>query len=82
MDNKKGIKLVYAPGCFDNFEGTQEELDAIIAEIERGFENGTFIRESVELDVDDIEELTDEQIEDLAQALSLMANSDAPRNLH
>ena len=82
MEKKNGIKLIYAPGCFDNFDGTQEELDALIAEIEKGFEDGTFIRESVELDVDDIEDLTDEQIEDLAQAFSLMANSDTPRNLH
>lgn len=81
MENTKGIKLVYAPGCFDNFDGTQEELDAIIAEIEKGFEDGTLIRESVELDVDDIEELTDEQIEELMQVLHLF-NSDTPRSLH
>jgi hypothetical protein len=27
------VKVEFAPGCFDDFEGTQEELDAIINEI-------------------------------------------------
>jgi hypothetical protein len=32
MTNKP--KIVYMPGAFDDFEGTQEELDALVAEIE------------------------------------------------
>lgn len=30
---KENIKVTFAPGCFDNFEGTQEELDQLVAEI-------------------------------------------------
>lgn len=26
-------KIVFAPGCFDDFVGTQEELDELIADI-------------------------------------------------
>lgn len=26
-------KIVFAPGCFDDFVGTQEELDEIVADI-------------------------------------------------
>lgn len=48
------IKVTFAPGCFDNFEGTQEELDQYIKEIQEGFENGEFFLEA--------EELMDEEI--------------------
>ena len=33
------LKINFAPGCFDNFEGTQEELDAMVTEIQSMFEN-------------------------------------------
>jgi hypothetical protein len=38
--NKK-IKLTFAPGCFDSFEGTQEELDDLISTITDFFEGKT-----------------------------------------
>ena len=37
----KKMKLVFAPGAFDNFDGTQEELDELVAEIKNMFENAT-----------------------------------------
>jgi len=30
-----GKKVVFAPGCFDQFEGTQAELDEFVAEIQK-----------------------------------------------
>lgn len=36
MSKKKkqeGFKVEFAPGCFDQFEGTQEELDELISSI-------------------------------------------------
>ena len=36
---EKPIKIEFAPGAFDNFEGTQEELDELLAEIEYMFVN-------------------------------------------
>ncbi len=27
------LKVQFAPGCFDDFDGTQEELDALIQEV-------------------------------------------------
>lgn len=33
------MQVVFAPGCFDNFEGTQEELDALILDIQEQFAN-------------------------------------------
>lgn len=38
MKTKK-IKVEFAPGCFDNFEGTQEELDTLQQEIIDMFTN-------------------------------------------
>jgi hypothetical protein len=30
----KTTQVTFAPGCFDTFDGSQEELDALVAEIE------------------------------------------------
>jgi len=38
----KKLKVVFAPGCFDDFEGTQEELDELVAEIKSMAERGEF----------------------------------------
>jgi hypothetical protein len=48
-------KLVFAPGCFDNFDGTQEELDEMIAEIQAMVEAGTLLENSVPVDEEDEE---------------------------
>ena len=34
MTDKK-MEIVFAPGAFDHFDGTQEELDEMVAEIQR-----------------------------------------------
>jgi hypothetical protein len=39
-EEKKPIKVIFAPGAFDDFDGTQEELDAMVAEIQRLAESG------------------------------------------
>ena len=36
------IKVVFAEGSMDEFEGTQEELDAFVAEIKEMISNGAF----------------------------------------
>ena len=33
----KPLKVEFAPGCFDNFDGTQEELDGLMTEIQSTF---------------------------------------------
>ena len=40
-DEKKETKVVFAPGCFDHFEGTQEELDELVKDIQKMFEGKT-----------------------------------------
>lgn len=40
-ESKPPLKVVFAPGAFDTFEGTQEELDELMAEIQETFANMT-----------------------------------------
>lgn len=59
-DERSELKIEFAPGCFDNFEGTQEELDELITEIKRMFESGEAIEKARLIDLD---ELTDDDAE-------------------
>jgi len=43
------LKIEFAPGCFDDFDGTQEELDEIVAEISAAVEDGSFEEKSTRL---------------------------------
>lgn len=64
-EEKKKLEIVFAPGCFDNFEGTQEELDELVAEIKALVDSGELFEKSNPLDIDD---LSDEEIEILDRA--------------
>jgi hypothetical protein len=64
----KPLKVVFAPGCFDTFEGTQEELDSLIAEINAAVESGEFLENSVPMEESD---LTEEELESLLNQLNL-----------
>ena len=51
------MKVQFAPGAFDDFNGTQEELDALIAELEEMFESMTpeeLAAQSTEVDLADL----------------------------
>jgi hypothetical protein len=76
----KELKIVFAPGSFDNFEGTQEELDEFVAEITAMVKSGDFLEKSRPLDVKD---LSDEEAIRLAQALgiNLETGEEVKRNL-
>jgi hypothetical protein len=69
-------KVVFAPGCFDSFEGTQEELDELLAEIHRLVDTGELFEKSIALPVD---ELSDEEQEALGAFFD--AAPDATRKL-
>ena len=77
-EEKKHRKIEFAPGCFDNFDGTQEELDDLVAELTRLVESGELMDEALEVDLD---ELGDEDLETLAQALEEDENPDMPKRL-
>lgn len=49
------MKIVFAPGSFEDFDGTQEELDQLIKSIEEMAVNGTLMEESQPVDLDMLE---------------------------
>jgi hypothetical protein len=55
----KPYKVIFEPGCFDNFTGTQEELDELVKDIEQAFSDPDF-RETME-NVVDVSELTEDE---------------------
>ena len=61
------MKIVFAEGCFDDFDGTEEELAEIIADLQTMVEDGTLLEHS--------ERLTPEEEDDLIE----MLKSKAPR---
>lgn len=56
--DKKKIEIIFAPGCFDNFEGTQEELDQMIQQIKDMAESGELFEQSTPVDLDDLMDQT------------------------
>lgn len=50
------LKIEFAPGCFDTFTGTQEELDELIGEIKRLVDTGEIFDKCVPLDLEDLSE--------------------------
>lgn len=59
------IKVHFAPGCFDRFDGTQEELDAMVAEIE-AWANGESELSFEVVNLDQLPDMTDlSEFEDL-----------------
>jgi len=52
----KDLKIEFAPGCFDNFEGSQEELDQLVNQIKEMFASGEAQTLARPLDFDDLDE--------------------------
>lgn len=53
----KGLKIEFAPGCFDGFEGSQEELDEFVAHVKKMILSGEVAKNSRELTEEDFNEL-------------------------
>jgi hypothetical protein len=60
MKNK--LKLIFDPRAFDEFEGTQEELDELVNQIRKKFEDGSLLEDSKPVNLDDLDEVTLEKI--------------------
>lgn len=56
MTDKK-IEIKFAPGCFDGFEGTQEELDDLVAELQRLADSGELLDKAEPVSEEDSEEI-------------------------
>ena len=86
MTDEKKITIEFAPGAFDHFDGTQEELDALQKEVMEMFANLTpeeLAARSTAVDVDYIEELLTEDPEAAEQLIQALAGGTdgAGRNL-
>lgn len=64
-DGEKKLKIVFEPGAFDDFEGTQEELDQLIAELTRMAESGELFEKGIP-----ISELDDETLEGIERDMN------------
>jgi hypothetical protein len=80
MTEPKKLKVTFAPGCFDKFEGTQEELDAFVKEIEEAVTSGELLGESRELTDDDWEELPKDIRMQIAKQLEDYDNDEERRS--
>lgn len=57
---QKKPEIIFMPGCFDSFEGSQEELDELIQQIKKMAETGELFEQSNPVLFEDIEDLIDE----------------------
>ena len=86
MSNEQTRKIVFAPGCFDDFEGTQAELDAFVAEIVKMLtdadENGQVALSDNFMAVPHIYDDDDEEEVAAVEALTAQLNADRKRMLN
>jgi hypothetical protein len=73
MSADKKPKIIFAPGAFENFEGTQEELDELVSEITNMVESGDFLANVIPL-----ESLPEEEMQILLQQMGIMEEDEAP----
>lgn len=78
-ENEKPIEVVFMPGCFDNFEGSQEELDEMIQHIKDMAKSGELFEKSTAVILEDIEDLIDET--DPLEIEQIVNEMLTPRNL-
>jgi hypothetical protein len=74
MTEKKKPEIIFAPGCFDSFEGTQEELDELVAELNRMVESGELFDLVTPVSFED-GTWTDEEIEQVSISFDDYENS-------
>jgi|LakMenEpi03Aug12_release.lakeMendotaPanAssembly.Ray.scaffolds.fasta_scaffold380446_2 hypothetical protein len=70
---KKPLQVIFAPGCFDHFDGTQEELDDLVAEINKMVKSGEIFDKSNPIDPDTMSE---EELEMLANIMKELETDD------
>ncbi len=74
---EREIKIVFQPGCFDNFEGSQEELDSLVKEIQDMVADGSLFENSKILTEDDLDDLLPELLASIARDLEIIEDIDS-----
>ena len=82
LEGDKKIRVEFAPGCFDEFEGTQEDLDNLMIEIQRMAETGELFEDAQHLSLDELIELADEDEDYQIVIDKLIEPEDKKRRLH
>jgi len=77
-DQYNSKKIEFAPGCFDDFEGTQEEMAELIAHLTQLAETGQLELMSEPVDID---ELIEEDPEMARRLANIVTGTLPPRNL-
>jgi hypothetical protein len=54
--NPKSYRVIFTPGSLNQFEGTQDDLDKLVEEIQRLAESGEFFTDSNIVDIEDLSE--------------------------
>lgn len=76
------LKIEFAPGAFDQFEGTQEELDSLMTEITRMIHSGEMFENSNAVDIDELLESDNSEDHRIAEKLiQSIDNKESNRNL-
>jgi hypothetical protein len=65
---KKPLEIKFAPGCFDDFEGTQEELDKLMKDITEHFQSLSPEEMKMQSNPVDLDELDEDELAMLASA--------------
>ena len=84
-EERKNIKIEFAPGCFDSFDGSQEELNKLMAEIQDMILDGSLFEKAHAIDLDELIESDEPEDQELAtrllHAIDRDINGDDNRNL-
>jgi hypothetical protein len=76
------IKIQFAPGAFDDFDGSQEELDELMTQIQSMIADGSLFEKSKSVDIDALLESNDPDDQALAEKLLRnFGDEETPRNL-
>ena len=78
---EKKMKIEFAPGCFDDFDGTQQELDDLVAEIERMANSGEMFENSTPVTEESLTDLSEEEQQVLLNAVRMFGADNNIRNL-
>jgi hypothetical protein len=78
---EKKMKVEFAPGAFDDFDGTQEELDSLQAEIVSMFANLTPEELAERSQPVDIEELIEDGERDVVEKIVQAMSDNSTRTL-
>ncbi len=71
------IKVVFQPGCFDNFDGSQEELDSLVKQIQDMIGDGSLFENSREMTEEDFDDLPDDLRESILRDLEMIEDLDS-----